>query len=137
MSEKATDDSNIEADDQLFRRIPYQPAMIIRDDRLGVWRPTSAAFQDHPDGSPMSVDIASEMEAHNLTPQDCLHGHESTHALAAISVGIVRSIGLGVLKVPLDSNAAHGQVTGRKSRKNRKELARASDWIVFSEEQIQ
>ena len=53
------DDSSIGDTDGLLRRIPLQPAQVIWDSNRGCRRPTSAAFCDHPNGTPMSVSIQS------------------------------------------------------------------------------
>jgi hypothetical protein len=52
------DDPTISDETELWRRIP--PWHFFHDENLGRIRPSSAAFENHPDGSPMSVLLATE-----------------------------------------------------------------------------
>ena len=52
------DDPTIPDLAELWRRIP--PWHLVKDDNLGRVRPSSAAFDNHPNGSPMSVLLAQE-----------------------------------------------------------------------------
>ena len=54
-----SDDPTIPDDAELWRRIP--PWHFFHDANLGQIRPWSAAFEDHPNGSPMSVLLAAEV----------------------------------------------------------------------------
>ena len=68
------DDPTISDDEKLLRRI--RPDWFIPDYNLKRWRPSSAAFQDSPDKSPMSVHLASVLNAENLPVESVLAGHE-------------------------------------------------------------
>lgn len=126
------DDESIADDDLLWRRIP--PFHFVRDENLGRLRPSSAAFEDHPNGTPMSVHIAKDAEAEGHQPEDVLEGHEN-FGLAAFTAGTARRTEQGVAKEPLPDQIAHGVVFGRKTRGRKRSLSRASIWIVPPNEQ--
>lgn len=117
------DDPTIADETELWRRIP--PWHVHHDERLGRLRPASAAFDDDID-DPMSVAIADEAAGPDAVPA----GHES-FALAAITVGLARDCGLGVMRDPLPDNPAHAVVFGRKTGAVMRRLARGATWIVL------
>ena len=122
------DDPTIGDDEELWRRIP--PLWVIHDDTRGGWRPTSQAFHDHPDGSPMSVFLASVMLAAQRPPTDAIHGHEhKDFHLASISAGFARSLDQLVVRDPQEDEPAHGSVVGQKKKACRK-LAKAATWVI-------
>ena len=123
------DDPSIKDTCQLLRRIPLKPSHCIWDENLRRYRPTSASFEDHPNGSPMSVTLADELLASHRSLEDGLAGLEG-YALAGISAGFVRELGLGVAGEPLDDEPAHAVVLGKKSKKIRSALAKAAIWVV-------
>jgi len=55
-----SDDPTIPDDAERWRRIP--PWHFFHDENLRQIRPSSAAFEDHPNGSPMSVLLAAEVD---------------------------------------------------------------------------
>ena len=118
-----SDDPTIPDDAELWRRIP--PWHFVPDENLGQIRPSSAAFEDHPDGSPMSVLLAAEAG----DPQHALAGHQE-FALASITAALVRGLGLGVAKDPLPDEPAHAVVFGKKNKRVSRRLAIGSRWIV-------
>ena len=123
------DDPSIKDTCQLLRRIPLKPSHCVWDENLGRYRPTSASFEDHPNGSPMSVTLADELLASGRPLEDGLAGLEG-YALARISAGFVRKLGLGVAREPLIDEPAHAVVIGKKSKKAKSALAKAAAWIV-------
>ena len=60
---------------------------------------------------------------------EILTGHEG-FALAAVSVGVVRACGLGVVRDPLESEPAHALVVGPKPKAVQRRLAKAAAWVV-------
>ena len=60
------DDESILDDADLWRRIP--PWHIVNDNNRGGKRISKAAFEDHPDGSPMSVVLGQEVLAAGRDP---------------------------------------------------------------------
>ena len=80
------DDPSILDEDSLWRRVP--PCHFVPDHNEGVIRPSSAAFTDHQNGTPMSVSLAKE-----TVEAAVLEGHPG-FALAAFSADSSnRSIG--------------------------------------------
>lgn len=117
-----SDDVSIPDETELWRRIP--PWHVHHDVRLGRLRPASAAFDDDVD-DPMSVVIATGAAG----PGAVLAGHEG-FALAAITAGLARACGLGVMRDPLPDNPAHAVVFGHKTGAIMRRLAREATWIV-------
>jgi hypothetical protein len=118
-----SDDPTIPDDAELWRRIP--PWHFVPDENSGQIRPSSAAFEDHPDGSPMSVFLAAE--ARDL--RHALAGHQG-FALASITAALARGLGLGIAKEPLPDEPAHAVVFGRKNKRVSRRLALGSRWII-------
>lgn len=122
-----TDDPSIEDGDALWRRIP--PWHQVPDENRGGVRPSSAAFEDHPSGTPMSIHVASDAVAQGYEPKDVLRGHDG-FALAAFTARAAREVGQRVAREPLPDEIAHGVVFGKKTRGVRRQLGRASEWVV-------
>ncbi len=130
------DDPSILDDDILLRRVPiHQSSQIVWDANKNQWRPSSAAFRDHPNrdhpnGPAMSVALQAVLGTMGLPPQHALVGYEETHALAAFKTTVARQNGQGIARDPLPEDPAHGVVFGNKPRAVSKALASASHWVV-------
>jgi hypothetical protein len=96
----------------------YPPWHFIHDENLGQIRPSSAAFEGHPNGSPMSVLLAAEAG----NPQNALVGHQG-FALASITAALAREQGLGVARDPRPDEPAHAMVFGKKNKRISRRLA--------------
>lgn len=83
--EEYGDDPTISDEAELWRRIP--PWHVVSDQNSGQRRASSAAFDNDPDGSPMSVVLAAESGG----PAAALAGHPE-YALATITAGLARSL---------------------------------------------
>lgn len=119
------DDPSIADDTLLLRRILTRPDLsVVWDDNLGRWRPSSAAFDDHPNGTPMSVVLSDTLESLGRPLESALDGHEETHSLAAITANDARHHAQGVAREPTVEEPAHGVVFGKKSKKARSSLAK-------------
>ena len=121
------DDPTIPDQAELWRRIP--PWHFVRDENLGRVRPSSAAFDNHPNGSPMSILLAEEVTAAGRGPDTALSGHER-FALASITAGLARDCGQGIAREPLPDEPAHGVVFGEKTKRTKKRLATGAQWVV-------
>jgi hypothetical protein len=99
------------------------------DENQGRIRPSKAAFDDHPDGSPMSVLLAEILITSGRQAVDALSGHQR-FGLAAITAGLVRSKQQGVATDPLPDEPAHALVIGRKTDSVKRAFAKASEWII-------
>jgi hypothetical protein len=118
------DDPTIPNNADLWRRI--HPNQIIYDDNQGRTRPSSAAFTDSTNGSPMSVVIAAECDG----PDRVLAGYER-YGLASFKARVAREFGLGIARDPLPDQPAHALVFGLKSRKVQSQLAKGAEWFVL------
>lgn len=117
-----TDDLTISDDADLWRRIP--PWHFYYDENIAQIRPKSAAFDNDPDGSPMSVVIAAES-----SPEAVLAEHEG-YALASFKAGLARECNQLVVRDPLPTEPAHALVVGAKSKGTRRRLAREASWVI-------
>lgn len=122
------DDPSVLDSENLWRRI--HPAHIVPDANRGSLRPSSAAFGDSEDGSPMSVYLSSLVQQSDRRPADLLSDWRS-FGLASIGAGNVRLLHLGVVRDPLPEEPAHGLVTGPKPRSVQRKLAKASTWVIL------
>ena len=117
------DDPTILDSADLWRRIP--PWHFVNDENSGQIRPSSAAFEDDPDGSPMSVVQGSETSG----PDSALSGH-SGFALASFTAGLAKECGQSIVRDPLPEEPAHALVCGTKTKAIRRRLAREATWVV-------
>jgi hypothetical protein len=122
------DDPSITASAELWRRIP--PWHCTFDENLGRWRPSTAAFEDHPDGSPMSVVLADDLKASGRGTDEVLAAYPD-FALAAITAGLARECGQIIARDPLEDEPAHAVVVGSKSRAIRKRFSLECRWVVL------
>ncbi len=122
------DDESIRDDCELLRRVQVKPEFtVVWDENLGRWRPSSAAFRDHPNGSPMSVVLRDVLEEQNRSLEEVLHGHTG-FALAAITAGFARQCHQKIVRDPLPEEPAHAHVVGKKKKASRK-MAKQSVWV--------
>ena len=124
------DDESIRDECELLRRIPLKKNLyIVWDGNEGRWRPTSASFENHPEGSPMSIVLGDKLVAARRDPAEVLQGHES-FALAAITAKAARMNHQRVARDPLPEEPAHGLVVGAKNKRTSRRLAKAAKWII-------
>ena len=121
------DDPSILDSAALWRRIP--PRHIVLDKNHGGKRISKAAFEDHPDGSPMSVFLADEVLASGRDAQSIVAGFEN-FCLAAVTAGLARSLNQGISRKPLDDEPAHAEVFGKKTDSVRKRFAQRAVWVI-------
>lgn len=127
------DDTSIGDATFLYRRVLNNPdppvKQIIWDDNKKCYRPSSAAFTDHPNGSPMSVAIDDTLEELGIDPGSILENHKG-YLLAKFPAKIARENNQGIARKPLEGDPAHGEVFGKKTKGVKKALATASTWHV-------
>ena len=126
-SQPHEDDKSILDDAELWRRIP--PLHVVEDKNRGGKRISSAAFEDHPDGTPMSVVLGQEVLAAGRDALSVIAGHDN-FCLAHVTAGLARSLNQGIVRKPLDDEPAHAEVFGKKTHGVRKRFARAAVWII-------
>ena len=125
------DDQSIGNDCRLFRRVPVIPNLtVVWDGNLLRWRPSSAAFTDSPDGSPMSVVLGSELEAAAREPASVLVGHDGFALAYITAAAVARQQHQAVVRDALPEEPAHGLVAGAKPRPASRQMAKASIWTV-------
>jgi hypothetical protein len=97
----------------------------------GAPRPSSAAFRDSDDGTPMSGFWEQLQYDSGLSEQDALRGHDG-FSLAMFTAGLARELGQGIHPNPDEvSGPAHVLVFGDKPKKTvRQRLAKESVWRV-------
>lgn len=122
----------MEFDDEhlLLRRVPMNPVCTVWDDNQQRIRPSSAAFEDHPNGTPMSVFMKEVLIANDQNCASVIEGHEDTHALASITVGSTRECQQVVEHAPTEEHLSHAHVVGVKSKKIRSKLAKSAQWKI-------
>jgi hypothetical protein len=126
------DDPTILDEAELWRRIP--PLHIVPDNNRGGLRISSAAFEDHPNGSAMSVLLGDEVLASGRDAQSVISQYPG-FLLASVTAGLARSLDQGIIRKPLpDEEPAHAEVFGRKTGSVRKKLSRGATWIIGPEE---
>ena len=122
------DDAGIRDDGQMLRRIP--PFHIVSDESLGRLRPSSAAFDDDRDGSPMSVYCRDTIELGGGNIERVMAGHDDGYALAGVTAGQFRSRDQTVHSDPLPDEIAHALVCGPKTDSNRKKFRQQAVWVI-------
>jgi hypothetical protein len=121
------DDPSIPPEERLLRRVPHWH--FVNDRNLARQRPSSAAFEDHPNGSPMSVHLESVLVGLGLRIDSVLAGHPH-FALASISAAVARANGQGICRRPEPRDPAHAEVFGPKSGSVRRRFAKLAEWVI-------
>lgn len=121
------DDPTIGDDAPLWHRVP--PWHFVPDENRGGWRPSSAAFDDHPNGTPMSVVLGQEVLDANRSVESVVQGHEG-FGLVSFTAGLAREKGQGIVRKPVPEEPAHAEVFGKKTRGVMRAFARGSTWII-------
>src|SRR5437879_3690071 len=127
-----TDDASIADTARLWRRIP--PWHFIYDANLERWRPSSAVFDNDPDGGPMSVLLEDVVITSGRDAASALADHPG-YALAAITAGLARACQQGVARDPTPSEPAHAVVFGPKPKSAQRRLAKQSSWVIPPQQQ--
>lgn len=128
------DDPTIVDAAALWRRIP--PWHFVQDGNTGCLRPSSAAFENHPNGSPMSVVLGDQVVASGRSPHEIIAGHPG-FALAAFNAGLARECDQGVMRDPLPEEPAHAIVFGEKPKKIARRIAKSAAWVIAPEDEPQ
>lgn len=128
MGNKYVDDSAISDDEILWRRVHY--SNIVIDDNQGRVRPSSAAFSDSSDRSPMSALRAKVVAETARHPMDVLAANHPW--LTSMRVHFLRSLELGVDPRPHqgDEDAAHVYVFGKKTGSTKAAIAGNAEWVI-------
>ena len=121
MDETLRDDPGIGGDQVVLRRVSERSYSF--DENLGRFRPSSQAFlQNGPDGL-VSVYLQSE------TTHSAVAAEGPEPYLAAIPVGELRELGLGIVRDPSSGGPGHCEITGRKTRGILNRIAKQAQWV--------
>jgi hypothetical protein len=126
--EERLDDPSIHSDDPLWRRI--HPMQVVPDPKSGGFRPSSAAFNDPSNGTPMSVVLGKEVLAAACTSESVLQDHPG-FSLASLTAGLARKHQQTVYRLPVAGEPAHAEVKGAKPKSTCKEFAKQATWVVL------
>ena len=122
------DDPTIADDSSLWRRVP--PRHFVLDENLGRMRPSSAAFEDHPNGTPMSVVLGEEVLNANRSPESVLSGGHEDYGLVSFTAGLARQKNQGIVRKPLREEPAHAEVFGKKTKSVKNAFAKNCQWVI-------
>ena len=121
------DDLSIQNSDQIWRRIP--PHHLVFDENSKQYRPSSAAFEDHPGGSPMSAQLASVLQKMGISPEAALT-HYPDFGIASLSVGLLRDKGQTIYFQPQEDQPGHVEISGSKTKSIRRFWAKECQLLV-------
>ena len=119
------DDDTISNDDVIYRRIPERQVTPDPNSKHGI-RPSTGAFSDSSDG-PLSVTLKSLC---TVAPESLI-AHMPKAGVAAVSVGLLRSLGQMIVRDPTPDDPAHVLIVGKKGKTFEKTVARTADWAVL------
>lgn len=125
--DELVDDPTIPDKAVLWRRVHYENYVVDENEGRLRRRPTSHAFRDSKDGSPMSVFLADEFDE----PDEVLEDHDGW-GLVSITAGLARKCGQLVVRdrAP-DAPRGHAYVVGDKRKKTvRQCLATQAEEVV-------
>jgi hypothetical protein len=101
----------------------------VPDHNQNRWRPSSAAFDDSPDGTPTSVSLEQTLLQNAFAITHPLIGHDG-FLLVSVLVGIARHRNLGFQRDPEPWDPSHALMFGNKTESVGRTLAKASEWVV-------
>ena len=115
------DDVSISDDEVVLRRVAEN--FVTDDQNIQRLRPSTQAFkQDGPDGL-VSVYLISETDPATVADE----GPEKY--LASIRVGVLRELGLGVVRDLSSGGLGHCVITGRKTKGRLNQIVRKAEWV--------
>jgi len=124
-----SNDPTIQDSAVLWRRI--RPDQIFLDDNLKILRPSTAAFDDSSDGTPMSVQLAEIVLQGGGSAEAAIVGFDG-FALAGFTAGFARhECNQGIERAPLPKDPAHAYVFGKKTDGVKGKFARkGATWVI-------
>jgi len=131
-----TDDESIEDADNLLRRV-INPHQVVFDDNLNRKRPSSRAFDNHADGSPMSICIEKDLFALGENYESILSNQtkQYSYAIASFTAGIARENQQIIAREEVEGEFAHGVVCGNKTRSIKRNIAKACEWAISPDDE--
>ncbi len=117
-----TDDPTIGDDQIIWRRV--SDAQTVYDSNLKRKRLSSACFNQNGRANPVSVYIASETQSARAVMEE---GTEPF--LAALTVGFIRQLHLGIIRDSSSGSPGHALLLGRKTKSTLDKMARTAKWV--------
>lgn len=115
------DDVDLDDNETVLRRVSED--FDIYDDNIERHRPSTQAFlQDGPDGA-VSVYLSSE-----TTPEVVASGGSEKY-MVAVTVAVLRRLGLGLVRDLSSGGPGHCVITGRKTKGKLKQIIQEAEWV--------
>lgn len=115
------DDVGISSDEVVLRRV--HEGFVVLDENLQRKRPSTQAFKQGGVDGLVSVYLNAETTPNVVVEE----GPEPF--LVAISVGVLRELGLGVVRDPDSGGPGHSVITGRKTKGTLNRIVQAAMWV--------
>lgn len=112
---------------ELWRRIP--PFRNTFDENLNRVRPGKDCFNDHSNGTPMSVYLSDI----TIDPGKLLESVGPGFGVVSISAKLVRELNLAIISKPRSGEPGHAEVVGKKTDSVKSKLAKACHWVIKTE----
>ena len=116
--------ADIDAEDDIWRRIPGIRSHLTYDHDNRRWRPSSAAFEDHGDDDAMSALLARED-----TPDRATAGRWAGAFLAVLKAAVYRGDKQLIVRDPTPEEPSHLGVIGPKPKSVRRRWAEKASWV--------
>jgi len=129
---KIEDDSTVEDDHGLLRRIPNLPNMVKWDSNLKAYRPSSLCFSDRDGGIELSITLEQPLLSSGGSHHDAIIKMPG-FGLARLNAGFVRhemNPPQIINRAPTPEDPHHGLVIGSKSKKAKSSMAKAAVLII-------
>ena len=112
----------IRDDHVLWRRIPANKWIF--DENLGRTRPSSNAFNDHRDGSHMSV-----YDSENCGGIEAVMAGHDGFFLCSFTAAIARKLGFELMRTS-SGGRGHCEVAGKKTKALQTQMAKTAEWVI-------
>jgi hypothetical protein len=127
------DDLTVEDGDGLLRRVPNWPNMVMYDENIKSYRASSACFSDRDGGKRLSVTLERPLFEAGGSHADAI-ALNPDFGVARLDAGFVRhavSPPQQITRSPTEDDPYHALMVGEKSKKARKDMAKAAVLVVL------
>jgi len=131
---KYVDDPAISDDEILWRRVHHKNIVI--DDNQGRVRPSSAAFSDSSNGSPMSALRAKVVNETARRPEDVLVANHPYLASMRVQMLRARELGIDPRRHMGHEDPAHVYVFGNKTKSTKAAIAENAEWVIGPSDEL-
>lgn len=123
------DDSTIDPETELFRRVP--PAHWKKVGDRFVLRDGAFKNFPSPERKRISVVLGDTLSDHKRDPESLRTPDQANYGVVAIKAKVVRAECQRIQRSPRDDEPAHGDVYGDKSMSRRKKFVAHAEWVVY------